>query len=63
MSTRISAIKIRISKWYFDIQNHALNVNFDIKNLTFGNIPGAKKKVFDHNTCNMKNSDSPDIKI
>ena len=47
----------------FDIQNHALKVSFDIENLIFGNIPSAKKKVFDHNTCYMKNSDSPDIEI
>ena len=47
----------------FDIQNHALKVSFDIENLIFGNIPSAKKKVFDHNTCNVKNSDSPDIEI
>ena len=38
----------------FWFSKHALKVSFDIENLIFGNIPGAKKKVFDHNTCNMK---------
>ena len=41
----------------FDIQNHALKVSVDIENLIFGNIPNAKKKVYDHNTCNIKNND------
>ena len=53
-------------EWYFHvfyIQYYALKVSFDIENLIFGNIPSAKKKGFDHYTCNMKNSDSPDIEI
>ena len=53
--------KIKVVFSCFDIQNHALKVSFDIENLIFRNIPSAKKKVFDHNTCNIKNSDSPDI--
>ena len=38
-----SNIELRISNWYFDIQNRALKVSFDIKNLILGNFPNAKE--------------------
>ena len=59
-TVRISKIKMRILKWYFDIQNCELRVNFDIENMVLGNIPNAKVDL-DHN--NMKNSYSPNIEI
>ena len=38
-----SNIELRISNWQFDIQNSALKVSFDIKNLTFGHLLIAKE--------------------
>ena len=36
-------LAVRISNWYFDIQNRAFKVSFDITNLIFGNFPNAKE--------------------
>ena len=38
-----SNIELRISNWQFDIQNRALKVSFDIKNLISGHFPIAKE--------------------
>ena len=41
-SSKILNIEMRISKWYFDIQNCTFKVNFDTENMIFCNIPNAK---------------------
>ena len=38
----IKQLEINISKWYIEIRNCALKVNFDIENMIFSIIPNAK---------------------
>ena len=40
---KIITAAVRISNWYFDFQNRAFKVSFDIRNVIFGYFLNAKE--------------------